>query len=773
MNGNIGAANMNGQYNPGDVVLGNWTLMRLIGEGSFGRVFEAEREDFGTTYRAAIKIISIPQSQREVKSLIADGMDKESIEELYKSYVEEFTGTLSLMASFKGTTNILSYEDHVVEQHENSIGWDIIIRMEWLTPASEYFRDKNLNNEDVKKLGIDICQALDLLQKSNIIHNGVKLENIFVTDIGDYKLGGFETVCTIGKKDDKLSMKGANYTGAPEVLRGEAYGISADIYSLGIIMYKLLNKNRMPLLPDYPAPVSYADREVASIKRLNGEKLPAPKNATKEMAAIILKACAFDPEDRYTTPMQMAQDLKHSGLEEFARVVYASPVFGEDGVLPAEPFNNLDECEVEKKRNNIKATSKEIYKRLAVESRDKLYPGKARYMVLVFSKLAPVFFPETHYKQLLPNQVEYLNTFHSYVFSSRCLTRMATGWSIEEANSFIIRQYPNLAPDAVKQAIDISMGFLYKQFSQVEHKDNEEKKLLATVNKSVGLEQNASSNDAVIDLHLNDPEYGLTPSKPVFTKGFQGERAYVESLISSDGRRVEYERIGSKQVEGIYGPVDIFKLRDTEGKETTIYVSLYANKTSEKAPLGFSLRGNANTQSTTPKPIANVSSFDEALNSYQFYFSLLPAMWNTIEHRKMLITIFDEKGGKGCMGFILHAMNATFFPEQQNNALMKIIGLKMIDDYNNENYSKLFVIDRVDLDDEHHVFEVEFLMYLNQNLAVKVEKVFFECTTGFSQGKVIALESSAFSDDKILCQVGHNENRTNFGSIKIWMFTKD
>ena len=50
---------MDEQYSLGDIVLGNWTLTRLIGERSFGRVFEAEREDFGHTYRSTIKIITI------------------------------------------------------------------------------------------------------------------------------------------------------------------------------------------------------------------------------------------------------------------------------------------------------------------------------------------------------------------------------------------------------------------------------------------------------------------------------------------------------------------------------------------------------------------------------------------------------------------------------------------------------------------------------------------------------------------------------------------
>ena len=80
---------MNGQYKPGDIVLGKWTLTRLIGQGSFGRVFEAAREDFGVTYRSAIKIITIPQSQSEVQSARSEGMDDASVTAYFRSFVEE------------------------------------------------------------------------------------------------------------------------------------------------------------------------------------------------------------------------------------------------------------------------------------------------------------------------------------------------------------------------------------------------------------------------------------------------------------------------------------------------------------------------------------------------------------------------------------------------------------------------------------------------------------------------------------------------------------
>ena len=78
---------MDGHYAPGDVVLGNWTLVKLLGQGSFGKVFEAKREDFGTVYKAAIKIISVPYSDSEIASARAEGMDEASLRTYFRSVV--------------------------------------------------------------------------------------------------------------------------------------------------------------------------------------------------------------------------------------------------------------------------------------------------------------------------------------------------------------------------------------------------------------------------------------------------------------------------------------------------------------------------------------------------------------------------------------------------------------------------------------------------------------------------------------------------------------
>ena len=97
---------------------------------------------------------------------------------------------------------------------------------------------------------------------------------------------------------------------APEVFRGEKYTSNVDIYSLGLVMYQLLNNNRMPLYPPYPQPITPSSRERAQAQRLSGAALPPPANAEGRLAEIVLKACAPDPAQRYDSPTVMRQALE-------------------------------------------------------------------------------------------------------------------------------------------------------------------------------------------------------------------------------------------------------------------------------------------------------------------------------------------------------------------------------------------------------------------------------------------------------------------------------
>jgi len=279
-----------------------WTVAEQLGEGTYGKVFKATREAHGVVSSAAIKMVSIPQSDAELSSMRAEGLDESGTRSYFAGIVSDFVNEIKAMESLKGTTNIVSIEDYKVVEKADSIGWDIFIRMELLTPLNDYITDKKLSEAEVIKLGCDICQALELCAQRHIIHRDIKPENIFVSSFGDFKVGDFGVARELEKTGGSLSKKGTPNYMAPEIELSKDYDATVDIYSLGLVLYKLLNNNRLPFLDPYAQLITYQDRRTAIDRRSSGEVLPLPVEASPELAQIILTACAFDPTMRFQTP---------------------------------------------------------------------------------------------------------------------------------------------------------------------------------------------------------------------------------------------------------------------------------------------------------------------------------------------------------------------------------------------------------------------------------------------------------------------------------------
>lgn len=127
------------EYSVDAAVLDGWNITRLLGEGSYGKVFEIERSEFGQTYRAALKVITVPQSSAEVRSVISEGMSVSQAEAYFHGIVEELMHEFSIMFKLKGTANVVSCEDLRVLEHPDGIGWDILIRMELLHRCCRMF----------------------------------------------------------------------------------------------------------------------------------------------------------------------------------------------------------------------------------------------------------------------------------------------------------------------------------------------------------------------------------------------------------------------------------------------------------------------------------------------------------------------------------------------------------------------------------------------------------------------------------------------------------
>lgn len=287
-----------------------WELIEKIGEGSFGKVYKAKRTERGRSFYSAIKIISIPASKGELDSVRSEMNNEQSTREYFRNLVEDCIQEIYTMEHFCGNSHVVSFEDFKVVEYLDEIGWDISIRMEYLTSFMDYCTGKELTEKEVIKLGCDLAMALIYCRKLNIIHRDVKPENIFVSRFGDFKLGDFGIAREQAHTMSNMSKKGTYSYMAPEIYKGEKYDSSIDIYSLGIVLYKLMNQNRLPFLSLDKQLITYRDKETALARRMAGEKMPAPVNASAAFSYIILKACAYEPGKRYRKPEDMLRDLE-------------------------------------------------------------------------------------------------------------------------------------------------------------------------------------------------------------------------------------------------------------------------------------------------------------------------------------------------------------------------------------------------------------------------------------------------------------------------------
>ncbi len=318
-------------YRKYEPFFGSWYFEEAqckLGSGSFGSVYRVVRKD-AKVNPSALKIMTIPRDDSEIRTRRLEGMEDAGIARYYQRMVDDIKKEYELMSELKGCSNVVSCEDFMAFRHEDGFGFDIVIRMELLTPLAVYESRNAVDEFTVMKLGIDMCLALERCEMKNIIHRDIKPDNIFVSDMGDFKLGDFGIARTMEHSNLSMSSRigTPNYM-APEVYFSKFYDRTADIYSLGIVLYRMLNDR---ILPFFSSDGSKEMREQAFLRRINGEPLPPPLHGDRALKSIVLKACAYNRQERYQHPQQMRQDLE---------MVSATLKCG--GTIPEEFAANLD-----------------------------------------------------------------------------------------------------------------------------------------------------------------------------------------------------------------------------------------------------------------------------------------------------------------------------------------------------------------------------------------------------------------------------------------------
>lgn len=316
--------------------LPGWEIVRCIGSGSSGKVYELKKKDeYGGDFHCALKVISVPGSQKEYDEML-ETMSEFAMRAKLREKVEEISNEYRLLGALRGHPNVVNCEDQMIIPHENDMGWDIYIRMELLQSLPDYVRENGMTVENVIKLGSDMCSALELCRENNIIHRDIKPQNIFVSRYGVFKLGDFGVAkaSTIRTSADKV---GTYSYMAPEVYKGKGYDDRVDIYSLGMVLYWLLNERRGPFLPMPPQTPTAEQTTDAQIRRFRGETLPQPKNGGAALKKVVMTACSYKIADRYSDPSEFKRALKLAAQGK-AEPEPVQPSFGSDEATVREDF---------------------------------------------------------------------------------------------------------------------------------------------------------------------------------------------------------------------------------------------------------------------------------------------------------------------------------------------------------------------------------------------------------------------------------------------------
>lgn len=299
----------------------DWEISAPISRGAFGQVYKAVRKKNDDV--AAVKIISLPPNMDDIEAKRRICSDQ-TIKASYKDQAEAVLAEIKIMKELVGSSNIVGIQDYELVEKTGGIGYDIYIRMELLQPMESRLVDLELNQncaqfilpeEEVVKIGSDICRALETCHsvttetKKQIIHRDIKPANILYHKNSDsYKLGDFGVSKEIESADNNLtcSIGTCNYM-APEVINSRSYDFRADIYSLGLVLYSLANKKRLPFVKEVGR---YKEEQEAFERRIAGEQLPPPESISPLLAKVILKACAYKPEDRYSSAKEFRLALE-------------------------------------------------------------------------------------------------------------------------------------------------------------------------------------------------------------------------------------------------------------------------------------------------------------------------------------------------------------------------------------------------------------------------------------------------------------------------------
>ncbi len=312
---------MSNSLNP---VFGQWYTDKQYGNGTDGKVFSIYKENYdGSRDTSVLKIIRLGENRNERKVFSSETVDAATEEEYYDKIIKNITDNIDSVKKADNGKHFIRYEDVELRKASDGKGRLILIRLENAKSLAELLKEFSFTYDEALRLGINICSSLVKCRSFGYIYPNLKPENILFDVEGRCKLGDFGTFSCLEPAKTSVAYKRTQYYMAPEFIKTGNINCTADTYSLGLILYMLTNRGRLPFTEPYPEKVTINSLNNSVEKRLSGEEMEKPVFAGDDLWRIIKKACDYNPNKRYFSPDQMLSDLKNALMNKpFEEPVY-------------------------------------------------------------------------------------------------------------------------------------------------------------------------------------------------------------------------------------------------------------------------------------------------------------------------------------------------------------------------------------------------------------------------------------------------------------------
>lgn len=271
------------------------TISQLLKHYTLGDAFASRRgircypaTDIRTGIRYIVKVQSFPYSQAVTEAFILSGAFASEAD--VNRYYGDLAKDLCRQAAILNALSHSAYFSHITHCETvqlEDVGYEVWLIAPYRKTLAAIFDKVQLTQDEILQLGISLCRALAICRKAGYLYTGIKPENIYVSESGEFTIGdiGFIPLASLPYATLPIGHR-TIYTPADCHDPFTRISNTLDVYGVGVVLYQAFSGGKLP-----------------------DKIIDPPQNTSKEIANIIMTACAPSANQRWNTPEEMEMAL--------------------------------------------------------------------------------------------------------------------------------------------------------------------------------------------------------------------------------------------------------------------------------------------------------------------------------------------------------------------------------------------------------------------------------------------------------------------------------